>query len=382
MRLALALPVTISGENMKSLIKVLVLLGAPLLAFGGSKVAPDLPQSDPNAPVDVIVQYKTPPSKDELKQLGPYGQIKKIYSVINGVNIALTVKAIQQISTDPNVAYITPNRKSQGAVDISTGTVNANLVWSYGYDGSGVGVAVIDSGITLNNDLNHGSGSSRVVYNESFVPGVTDTSDAYGHGTHVAGIIGGDGSNSTGNGFSRTFKGVAPKTSLINLRVLDQNGAAAESDVISAIQRAIQLQSTYNIRVINLSLGHRVYESYTLDPLCQAVEAAWKAGIAVVVAAGNYGRDNSMGTKGYGTIASPGNDPYVITVGAMKTNGTPWISDDTIASYSSKGPTLIDHTVKPHLVVPGNKRISLLVPNCTLALNYPKTLISNSLFET
>ena len=101
---------------MKSLIKVLVLLGAPLLAFGGSKIAPDLPQSDPNAIVDVIIQYKTPPSKDELQQLGPYGQIKKIYSVINGVNIVLTVKAIQQISTDPNVAYITPNRKSKGDV--------------------------------------------------------------------------------------------------------------------------------------------------------------------------------------------------------------------------------------------------------------------------
>src|SRR5258707_9404617 len=110
---------------MKSLIKVLVLLSATLLAFGGSKVAPDLPQSDPNATVDVIVQYKTPPSTDELKQLGAYGHIKKIYSVIRGVNVTLTVKAIQGISADPNVAYISPNRTSKGAVDISTGSVNA-----------------------------------------------------------------------------------------------------------------------------------------------------------------------------------------------------------------------------------------------------------------
>ena len=122
------------------------------------------------------------------------------------------------------------------------------------------------------------------------------------HGTHVAGIIGGDGATSTGIGFTRTFKGVAPNTNLVNLRVLSQNGSAAESDVISAIQRAIQLQSTYNIRVINLSLGHPIYESYTLDPLCQAVEAAWKSGIFVVVAAGNYGRDNSIGTRGYGRM--------------------------------------------------------------------------------
>src|SRR5260370_32582923 len=159
---------------MKNVIKVLVLLSSASLVFAGSKVAPDLSQSAPNAIVDVIVRYKTPASASELKQLGAYGQIKKIYSVIAGVHIVLPAAAIQQICADPNVVYISPNRTSKAAVDISTGTVNANLVWSYGYDGSGVGVAVIDSGITLNNDLNHGSGSSRVVYNESFVPGVTD----------------------------------------------------------------------------------------------------------------------------------------------------------------------------------------------------------------
>ncbi len=106
--------------------------------------------------------------------------------------------------------------------------------------------------------------------------------------------------------------------------------------------RSIQ-KNVYNIRVINLSLGRPVFESYTLDPLCQAVEAAWKAGIVVVAAAGNYGRDDSLHTKGYGTIASPGND-YVITVGAMKTNGTPYTSDDTIASYSSRSDAWITTT--------------------------------------
>jgi serine protease AprX len=99
------------------------------------------------------------------------------------------------------------------------------------------------------------------------------------------------------------------------LRALDQNGQGAESQVIAAIQTAIQLKK-YNIRVINLSLGRPVYESYTLDPLCQAVEQAWKAGIVVVVAAGNEGRNNSANTNGYGSITAPGNDPYVITVGA------------------------------------------------------------------
>ena len=128
-----------------------------------------------------------------------------------------------------------------------------------------------------------------------------------------------------------------------------------------------QFQETYNIRVINLSLGRPVFESYTVDPLCQAVEAAWKAGIVVVTAAGNSGRDNSLGTRGYGTIASPGNDPYVITVGADERQRHAYAYDDNVASYSSKGPTLIDHIVKPDIVAPGNSVVSVLAStSCTL----------------
>src|SRR5579864_1106077 len=130
---------------MRTFFGVTLIMAANVAGFGGTKIAPDLPQSNPNALVDVIVRYKTPPSKDELKQLGPYGQIKKIFNVINGVHVTLSVSTIQQLQSDPNIAYISPNRTSKGAVDISTGTVNAPLVWSYGYDGSNVGVAVIDS---------------------------------------------------------------------------------------------------------------------------------------------------------------------------------------------------------------------------------------------
>src|SRR5205814_685202 len=134
----------------------------------------------------------------------------------------------------------------------------------------------------------------------------------------------------------------------------------------AAIQTAISLKSTYNIRVINLSLGRQVYESYTVDPLCQAVEAAWNAGIVVLAAAGHQGRNGSAGTAGYGTIAAPGNDPYVITVGVMKTANTPTRIDDTIASYSSKGPTAYDYVVKPDIVAPGNQVVSTLAPNASL----------------
>jgi subtilisin family serine protease len=153
---------------------------------------------------------------------------------------------------------------------------------------------------------------------------------------------------------------MAPGASLINLRVLDANGESSDSTVISAIQTAIQLKSKYNIRVINLSLGRPPFESYTLDPLCQAVEAAWKAGIVVVVAAGNDGRVNTANNMGYGTINSPANDPYALTVGAMKTLATYSRTDDLMASYSSKGPSLIDNTAKPDIVAPGNLVVSAL----------------------
>src|SRR5207237_4425236 len=130
------------------------------------------------------------------------------------------------------------------------------------------------------------------------------------------------------------YKGIAPNAQIINLRVLDQNGVGYDSGIIAAINRAIQLKSVYNIRVLNLSLGRPVFESYTLDPLCQAVEQAWQAGIVVVTAAGNLGRDNSFGEHGYGTIQAPGNDPNVITVGAMNPVNTWTRTDDVIDTFS------------------------------------------------
>ena len=142
-------------------------------------------------------------------------------------------------------------------------------------------------------------------------------------------------------------------------RVLNEEGWGTDSAVIAAIGRAIELKDRYNIRVLNLSLGRPVLESFRNDPLCRAVERAWLSGIFVVVAAGNEGRNQTFGTNGYAMIASPANHPLVLTVGAMKTMQTAGRGDDLIASYSSKGPTAIDHIVKPDLVAPGNKVVSL-----------------------
>ncbi len=379
---ALTLAARAFKSGTRHLSHITVVLAFAGLSFADNKVAPDL-NDDPNATVDVIIQFKTAPTNQELKGLAINGKVKRQFKHITAVNAEIPWTIVANLENDPNVTYVSPNRNMTSSLDIVTATVNAPYAWQNALDGTGVGVAVIDSGVTPKDDLMAANGGrSRIVYSESFI-GVPDTTDGYGHGTHVAGIVGGNGADSSGVGFKRTYRGLAPNVNIINLRALDQNGAGQEAFVIAAIDRAIQLQSTYNIRVINLSLGHRVYESYTQDPLCQAVEAAWKSGIVVVVAAGNYGRDNTNGTHGYGTIASPGDDPYVITVGATKTNGTSSRLDDSIASYSSKGPTAIDHIVKPDLVAPGNNVVSLLAsPNCTIVLMEPRTQVSPATYET
>lgn len=346
--------------------------------------------------VDVIIQFnQTPTDAHHQKVQNKGGVLRTKLDFIKGAHYSVPVESVAALADDPDVAYISPDRRLNGLLDNTARAVNANVAWQSGWDGTGIGVAVIDSGISTNisssADLYSSGtrGKLRIMYSQDFVGGGTD--DHYGHGQHVAGVIAGSGKNS---GYSwvdtRMFKGIAPNANLINLRVLDQNGQGTDSGVIAAIQQAISLQSKYRIRVINLSLGRQIYESYKLDPLCQAVEAAWKKGIVVVAAAGNYGRDNSLGTSGYATITAPGNDPYVITVGAMKTEG-PDRSNALITSYSSKGPTLVDHVVKPDIVAPGNRVVSLfasyidpktgLNTSATLPQEYSQNLVNYCYYQ-
>ncbi|HTR24196.1 MAG TPA: S8 family peptidase [Terriglobales bacterium] len=330
--------------------------------------------------VTVIVQYRHMPNATGLNNLkGRGAAIRTKLHAINGVTMHVPASMLNELAQDPNVRYITPDRHLKLTANPVTeqyaSAVEADIAAStYALDGTGVGVAVIDSGIADHGDLHKGS-PSRVVYSQSFVAGETTTGDKYGHGTHVAGLIGGSGAGSgSGNGYSGNFAGMAPGVNFVNLRVLDANGVGTDSQVIAAIQQAIALKNTYNIGVINMSLGRPVFESYTLDPVDQAVEAAWQAGIVVVCAAGNSGR--YAPTNGFATIGVPANDPAVITVGATMTEGTATRVDDQIASYSSKGPTAIDHIVKPDLVAPGNRMVSLRVNNSTLDTTYPQYEVS------
>jgi serine protease AprX len=366
---------------------IAILSMAGLVSGQSKKISPDLQAANPNSNVDVIVQYYNSPNSRELSVANSLGANNgKHLGLVGAYKWTMQPGNVQNlISQDPNIKYVSPDRPLKGAMNFAVPAVNADVAHYLGYDGTGIGVAVIDSGVNPVYDLTQSgtSKTSRIVYSQNFDPSANTTSDLYGHGTHVAGIIAGNGGNSTCGNCDVTFRGIAPNANIINLRVLDVNGTATDSTAIAAIQQAIALQSQYNIRVINLSLGRGIFESYTLDPLCQAVEQAWKAGIVVVVAAGNYGRDNSNNNYGYGTITAPGNDPYVITVGAMKTMGTANRADDLIATYSSKGPTMIDEVIKPDLVAPGNLIVSdLASTSATLFVNNPQNQLPVSYYET
>jgi serine protease AprX len=248
---------------------------------------------------------------------------------------------IQRLSLD---------RLAVAALERTNATVRATAVrQELGYDGAGVGVAVIDSGITSWHDDLSGppGGPQRVDRFVDFVNGRALQYDDYGHGTHVAGIIAGNGFDSSG-----LRSGIAPAARLIVLKALDASGKGRISNVIAALAYVIAHKDALNIRVVNLSIATGVYESFNLDPLTRAAKRVVDAGIVVVAAAGNNGR-SQHGREHYGGITAPGNAPWVLTVGASSHMGTVARADDTIAAFSSRGPGAIDYAAKPDVVAPG-----------------------------
>ncbi|MCC7417020.1 MAG: S8 family peptidase [Acidobacteria bacterium] len=216
--------------------------------------------------------------------------------------------------------------------------------------GAGIGVAVIDSGIAPSRDFN-----GRISGFWDFTRGGIATSpfDDYGHGTHVAGLIG-----SSGRLSNFEFQGVAPAVRLYGLKVLDSTGAGYTSDVINALEFVIANRAALGVHIVNLSLGHPIYAPAEDDPLVQAVERASASGLIVVVSAGNFGQAERSGEVGYLGITSPGNARSAITVGAADTKHTTAREDDEVARYSSRGPTWFDALAKPDLVAPGHRLAS------------------------
>src|SRR5215472_11417073 len=198
------------------------------------KIAPDTPKT---GDAEVIVQFRTAPSfrhHSRVMRLG--GSLHGVLGSVNAGVYHVPASAIAALAADDEVVHISPDHVVHGTLEYAEPTVNANIALQYGFDGTGIGVAVIDSGMQNADDLNNTSHSSRIIYSQTFVG--DGTADRYGHGQHVAGIVGGNGAHSSGPNAIHTFRGIAPNSNLINLRVLDGDGNGTDSGVIAAIQMA------------------------------------------------------------------------------------------------------------------------------------------------
>ena len=302
---------------------------------------------------------------DLIRQNG--GEAGNSLALVSGASGRLTAGKIKSLSKKESVAKIHLNRqigvegRLEAAGDGELSNVYPELIraddaWELGYTGTGVTVAVLDSGVAPANDLTQPT--SRLLASVDMVSGGTSHQDPGGHGSHVAGIIAGNGYDSDG-----ALKGVAPDANIVSVRVINGHGKARASAIIAGIQWCVDNRDTYNIRVMNLSLGGTPSGSYKNDILAAAVEMAWRAGIVVVTAAGNHG-------PGTSSISTPGHDPFNIAVGALDDKGTPDPSDDEVPYFSARGPTL-DGVHKPDILAPGRKIISLYSLNSYLDTSLP-----------
>jgi serine protease AprX len=312
----------------------------------------------PDALVRVIVQKLAGATGVESQVSALGGQVVRDLSIINAFSAEMTAEAAVKLSQTESVRWVSldaPIQESSGP-DGTVNTANllnsynkatrADALWAEGYQGSSVTVAVIDSGINYPDDLRETTSRSptRIIAKVDANSSLNGSGDGYGHGTHVAGIIGGNGTLSNLN-----YVGVAPKVKLVNVKISDDQGKAMESDVVSGLQWVYENRTKYNIRVVNLSLNSSMAQSYHTSPMDAACEILWFNGVVVVVSAGN---------NGSATLFPPANDPFVITVGATDDKATASIADDAVTTFSAYGFTE-DLLYKPELVAPGKNIVSL-----------------------
>jgi serine protease AprX len=284
--------------------------------------------------------------------------LEPVLAALPGITVTPDVSVSVQDTTDPTEST-GPHTPSDEFLE-QTG---ASQLAAQGDTGQGVTVAVLDTGIDNLPDF-----TGRLIGGVDLTGGNNPFADAYGHGTFVAGLIAGDGASSGGQ-----YSGEAPGANLVSIKVAGASGDTDLVTVILGLQWAIDHEQTYGIRVLNLSLGFQPFTSTVINPLDQAVEAAWNSGIAVVAAAGNAGPSN-------GTILSPGDDPLVITVGALDDMAQPVASDDEMTNFSSVGPTSPDGWVKPDLVTSGRSVVSLAAPGSTVYDQNPSARVGAANF--
>jgi serine protease AprX len=324
--------------------------------------------------ISVIVQ-KAASNQAEVLTAHLGGKVTKDLSIIKAFAAEMTAGAALELAASPAVRWVSLDARVQEAGGGGGGgggggttpknyyldTLGVRSTWNMGLKGQGLTVAVIDSGISLDSDF---SNLSRL---QSFNSNSNTINDVYGHGTHVSGILGGNGAGSSG-----AFQGVAPQINLISLKISDETGMAYESDTVEAMQWVLDNKAAFNIRVVNLSLNSTVEQSYHTSPLDAAAEILWFNGIVVVVSAGNKGPGGGYNTAN----AAPANDPFVITVGASDEKATTKLNDDTVAAYSAYGVT-VDGFAKPDLIAPGTNIYSVLSRNSPWGTQYPERLAYN-----
>lgn len=364
------------------------------LAAPGSLSGPlaALAAAHPGQRVEVIIQLNRGVSGARghalVRSLG--GRPGLSLQIINGLSARLTAGAARRLAASPLVHAVTlnsvvkestlsdggapPSWSLSTSFDQSTG---ATRLWRHS-TGAGVGVAVIDTGVSGNlPDFRTGrsDSTSRVVASAVVDPNASTANDTYGHGTAVAGLIAGNGGyRDQGDSLWGRYAGTAPDANLISIKVADDSGQATILDAIYGLQFAVDHRDQYNIRVVNMSFRSTTAASYHTDPLDAAAEQAWLHGIVVVAAAGN------LGTASDAVSYAPANDPYVITVGAVDDQGTRGTADDQQTSWSSQGTTQ-DGLTKPDVLAPGAHIVSTLAPGSNFADLCPTCVIDGSYFQ-
>ena len=352
------------------------LMAACTASVVGLAVVGEAPADPPTGDVvRMIVQESAPSSaaaENAVRALG--GVVLSSLSIIDGFVADLPLSAVDQLRRSGAVSHAW----TDGAVRMSDDpglepydALPPNTAWQKAIGlhalapeatGAGVTVAVLDTGITRTMDF-----GQRVLARVDLTPDGNGY-DGYGHGTNMAGIVGADGARSGGK-----WRGVATGVSLLPVKVASWNGATDVSVVLAAMEWIAVHREEYGIDVLSLSFGTDSSQSYELDPLDFAVERLWQAGVVIVAAAGNRGEGGSK-------IDKPGDDPLVITVGAADLHGTVGTSDDTVAPFSSRGPTQ-DGVAKPDLVAPGITIVSQRAPKSTSDAMRPTARVGRHYFK-
>ena len=298
------------------------------------------------------------------------GSIEAEVAILNGFIGTVPADRVDDLLGRHEILSVTPNGAVQMASDpydpagdvnsmeAAGETITARQSWSKRAAGDGVGVVVIDTGVSAVKGLD---GAGKLTYGPDFTPEANDPAtrnvDGYGHGTFMAGLIAandlGVPVTKVGRSDAGAYLGVAPNAHIISVKVGDSTGATVVGSVIMALDWVVQHAGdpSMNIRVVNLSFGTNSDQNYLLDPLAFAVERVWMSGIVVVTSAGNAG-----GTTGRMTM--PALDPFVIAVGADHSMGTRKTDDDQIPVFSSRG----DGVRNPDFVAPGVSLQGLRVP--------------------